>query len=373
MTTAPQAIGPPTGRAWIGGPLFDLCFFFGSAAVALAAGLLMLAVPAAVLPVWFAWIWLFEGPHLFATWQRTYFDAEFRRQQPRLLINSLGWLLPGPVCLLLAYVLQQPEIFLAFVGVAALWAFHHTVRQYHGLLSIYQRLGGAAERDRRLDRILLHGVLWGAFAWFQLAHPANRVLWHRPAQPGLIDQAVIAALSLALVVALVGWVGLLIQRWRQARPLKPGVFALVVAVGTTLFSMVVVGLREPLFVGATTVEEVFLAATAVSGLLHGIHYLGIVIATSRRRAVGPAARWTAHFNRAPVQAYLLMVVLSLLYVGLSLLRGAPLGLAPDSFTAQVFLALYWGVFLHHFWLDQKIWRPSSDARLRTELGLSQSV
>ena len=53
-----------------------------------------------------------------------------------------------------------------------------------------------------------------------------------------------------------------------------------------------------------------------------------------------------------------------------LLRGMPLGLAPGSTAAQVFLALYWGLFLHHYWLDQKIWRPSTDARLRTELGLA---
>jgi hypothetical protein len=132
-----------------------------------------------------------------------------------------------------------------------------------------------------------------------------------------------------------------------------------------------VGLREPLFTRAATVEEVFLAATAVSGIVHGVHYLGIVIATSRRRAAAPGGGWAAALGRAPAQAYLLMVALSMLYVGLSLLRGAPLGLAPGSAAAQGFLALYWGVFLHHFWLDQKIWRPSADARLQAELGLGR--
>ena len=370
MNVRADAIRPAPVPGWIGGPLFDLCFFFGSAVVALAAGLLMLTVPAAVLPVWFVWIWLLEGPHLFATWQRTYLDAEFRRQRPRLLLNSLAWLLPGPLCLLASRWFGQPGIFLLFLGAAALWSVHHSIRQYHGLLSIYQRLGQAGERDRRLDRVLLHAVLWGIFGLFQIVHPANRVLWQWPVEPGPAGRALIAALSSALALALVYWAGLLVQRWRQGRVLKPGVFALVVAVGTTLFSVFVVGLREPLLAGAATPEEVFLAATAVSGILHGMHYLGIVMATSRRRTEPPGTGWAARLRHAPLQAYLLMVVLSLFYVGLNLLRGMPLGLAPGSTAAQVFLALYWGLFLHHYWLDQKIWRPSTDARLRTELGLA---
>ncbi len=360
------ATSPPSG-GWIGGPLFDLCFFFGSGLLCLAVGGLMLALPRTVLPLWFLWLWLVEGPHLLATWQRTYLDAPFRRQQPRLLLGSLGWLLPGPLLWAVSKAWGRPEPFLLFTGAAALWSYHHAVRQYHGVLSIYQRLGHASAAARRSDARLLHGLLWGAFACFQLAHPVNRVLWQLPAEAGPLGRLVVHALMALAVLALLGWAGLLWRRWRLGQAVRPGLFALAVAVGTTLFAMFVIGLREPLFAEPLTVEQVFMAATAVPGLLHGIHYLGIVIATSRRRA---GAGWAGRLNQAPWRAYGLMVLASLLYVGLTLLRGAPLGLAPDSDTAQFFLALYWGLFLHHFWLDQKIWHPSRDARLRQELGMA---
>jgi hypothetical protein len=324
-----------------------------------------------VLPLWFLWLWLVEGPHLFATWQRTYLDAGFRRRHRGLLLGSLGWLVPGPLLWCISKAVGRPEPFLLYLGAAALWSYHHTVRQYHGLLSIYQRLGQAEVAERRLDTRLLHGVLWGAFGCFQLAHPANRVLWGLPAEASGFERGLVHALMALLGAVLLGWAARLGHRWRRGRPLKPGLFALAVAVGTTLFAMFVVGLREPLFDQPLNVEQVFMAATAIGGLVHGIHYLGIVIATSRRRAAvpGDAPQGVDWLNRAPLRAYLVMVGVSLAYVGLTLLRGSPFGLAPDSDTAQLFLALYWGLFLHHFWLDQKIWRPSTDARLRQELGM----
>jgi hypothetical protein len=42
---------------------------------------------------------------------------------------------------------------------------------------------------------------------------------------------------------------------------------------------------------------------------------------------------------------------------------------PGSAGARLFLALYWGVFFHHYFLDQKIWRPHADRVVRAELGL----
>jgi hypothetical protein len=347
---------------WIGGPLFDACFFFGSGVVALAAGLLMLAAPGTVLPLWFAWIWLVEGPHLCATWQRTYFDAAFRRARGRLLWTSLAWLLPGPILLAASRIGGHPQPFLLFLGFVALWSFHHAVRQHYGILAVYQRLGEADAAARTADKRLLHGILWAAFGLLALAHPANLDLARQHAWGGYA----IAALGALLAAAVLLWALLLVRRWRRGSALRPGVFGLVVAVGTTLFSLFAVGLREPLLANPLTTEQVFMAATIVGGTLHGLQYIGIVIATEGRRARPARAS-------APVLAYALMLAASLLYVGLNLARGgAPLGAAPGSASAQCFLALYWGLFCHHFWLDQKIWRPSSDARLRTELGLESA-
>ena len=336
---------------WIGGARFDACFFFGSAVLALAAGALMLAAPASVLPLWFVWIWLVEGPHLCATWQRTYFDAGFRRERGRLLLPSLLWFLPGPLLLL-----ASAQLFQLFLAAVALWSFHHTVRQHLGIMSIYQRIRRVDAAARKRDSLMLHGVLWGAFGLFLLAHPTNRELTGVTLPP-----AVLTVLGVALVMAMALWGAALVLRWRRAEPVVPGVFGLVVAAGSTVFSMFVVGVREPLLANPLTPEHVFMAATLVSGTVHGVQYIGIVIATEKRRAV---------IRSGPLTVYVVMLAASLLYVAISLARGgAPVGAAPDSTSAQIYLALYWGLFCHHFWLDQKIWRPSSDARLRAELGL----
>lgn len=353
---------------WIGGPLFDACFFFGSGVVALAAGLVMLCAPATVLPLWFAWIWLVEGPHLCATWQRTYIDATFRRERPRLLATSLLWFLPGPALLLASWISGRPEPFQLFLGAVALWSFHHAVRQHHGIMAVYQRLGQAGAPERRFDTLLLHGVLWGAFGVFLLAHPTNRNLLGVAAMPA----PVLIALGSLLALAMGAWAVRLLLRWRGGSAVAPGAFGLLVAAGVTLFSMFVVGLREPLLANPLTTEQVFMAATLVSGTVHGLQYIGIVIATERRRAAGDASL-SARLGKAPLAAYAVMLGVSLLYVAISVARGgAPVGAAPGSDSAQVFLAIYWGLFCHHFWLDQKIWRPSSDARLRSELGLGTS-
>lgn len=366
----PDAAAAPAGPAarWIGGPLFDACFFFGSAIVALAAGLVMLGAPATVLPLWFAWIWLVEGPHLCATWQRTYVDAAFRRERARLLATSLLWLLPGPALLAASWMSGRPEPFQLFLGTVALWSFHHAVRQHHGIMSVYQRLGQVGAAERKFDTLLLHGVLWAAFGLFLVAHPTNRELIGVAPLPA----PVLTVLGSLLALAIAAWVAKLLVRWRRRMPLAPGAFGLLVAAGITLFSLFVVGLREPLLANPLTPEHVFMAATLVSGTVHGLQYIGIVIATERRRA-GTDVSLSARLGKAPLAAYAVMLCVSLLYVAISVARGgAPLGAAPDSTSAQIFLAIYWGMFCHHFWLDQKIWRPSTDARLRSELGLKVS-
>lgn len=355
---------------WIGGPRFDAFFFFGAGLLAVAAGLLMLAAPSTVLPLWFAWIWLVEGPHLFGTWQRAYLDAGYRREHRRMLAASLLWFVPGPLLLLASRITGEPGPFMLFLGAVGIWSFHHAIRQHHGIQSIYQRLGGADAATRNSDARMLHAVLWMAFVLFLLAHPLNRQLLGLGPLQGA-GRVFVTLLAGALVLAVTAWAAMLALRWRRGGSLKAGVFGLVVAAGTVLFSLFVVGLREPLLAGAASTEQMFMAATLVGGILHGIEYLGIVIATERRRALsGQAGTLATRFGKAPLAAYAAMLVASFAYVALNLARGGSPGWAfADPFATQLFLAFYWSLFCHHFWLDQKIWKPSTDARLRAELGL----
>lgn len=375
----PLALPPPR---WIVSARYDGWFFFASALLAVSVGMLGIWQPAAILPLWFGWIWLIEGPHLLATWQRTYFDPEYRHQHARLLTTSLLWLTPGVLCWLPGLISGHGEIFLLFLGVATIWSFHHAIRQYYGVQSLYQRLCQSGLRARQQDKVLLHTSLWLAYAVFLLAHPANRAQLGLLAQDGVLDAMLLPLLKLLLVLVPLLWGGLLLRRWHQRQALRPGLFGLLVAGGTTFFSLFVVGSREPLLAHAATPEQVFMLATIVTGGVHGIHYLGMVAATRRRRASAPPLIATApgaastplaqRPGRQPWLAYAVLLALSALYVALNLLRGgAPvsLSLAPGSTAAQGFLAVYWGLFFHHYWLDQHIWKPSKDAQLRRELNL----
>lgn len=65
------------------------------------------------------------------------------------------------------------------------------------------------------------------------------------------------------------------------------------------------------------------------------------------------------------------VLLSVPYVGLNLLRSAAPGVSVGTPLLQgLALALYWGFALHHYVVDQYIWRPHADPRLRADLGLA---
>ena len=88
---------------------------------------------------------------------------------------------------------------------------------------------------------------------------------------------------------------------------------------------------------------------------------------------GPAA-W---LNRTYVRFLLAVFVFSIGYVALAcwtgvfphctLFAGAHVG----PFTAsQVGLCLWWGLALHHYILDQRIWRVRGDPALKRNLGLA---
>lgn len=368
-------IRPASDRSgWIGGPAFDLFFFFGSGVIALSAGLLALQFPVVLVPLWFLWLWLVEGPHLIATWQRTYLDRQSWQQRSGLLLWSLLWMLPGPILLFASWMLGRPQPFLLFLGVAVVWSFHHGIRQYHGLLAIYQRLNGAARSASRIDSMFLHSMMWTAFVLFMFMHPENRRLLGLPIEMDMFSKAMIVLLSVALVVGALVWLLAFVRRWLQGVSLRPSFFVLV-AVAIALFGFFVIGVREPILPYLTSTEQIFMAATVVGGTVHGLQYLGITFATSARRAAvdTDSTSLSVRLGKSPLLTYGIMVALSLLYLGINLLRGAsPVAspVVPGSNTAQLFLALYWGLFFHHYWIDQKIWRPSADSRLRAELGLN---
>src|SRR6266404_1792033 len=85
----------------------DALWFVGSVAASYAFLLLyrLLGVPALGLII--IWVMLFDGPHIFGTFTRTYLDREMRARHALLLYGSLVLFVIGPLCALLPYVVTS--------------------------------------------------------------------------------------------------------------------------------------------------------------------------------------------------------------------------------------------------------------------------
>lgn len=361
-------------QGWIGGRCHDLFFFFGGGAVAAAVGLLLLFAPALVVPLWWAWLLLADGPHLFATWTRSYLDPADRRKYGALLVWSVLTFVPGLVAWAILAGTGERTPFELFLLGATLWAYFHAIRQQYGILSVYHRLDATPATSRRIDSWFLQGSLWAMYVLLMLGHPASREAMKLP--PELSGGSLVAALlaCAALALATLSYVASIAIRRRRGHAIRPALFVLLPVVAVQAFAVFVVGAFEPLMEGPTHVEQFFLAAAIVGGLPHGVQYLGIVFAANRRRyAAVPGGGIAARLGRNPLLAYGVMLVLAGGYLALNVVReGSPV---PASFETGAlpsagFLAFYWGLFFHHYWLDQYLWRPSRDPALRSELGLA---
>jgi len=359
---------------WIGGKRFDLFFFFGSALVAVAVGALALSVRASVVPLFWCFLVFVEGPHLVATWARTYIDASERRRRGRLLVGSLAWVFPGLCPWLLAPALHARAPIDLFLLLATLWSFHHAIRQLYGILAIYHHHAQTALVARKYDRYLLHAALWLAFGLFSLGHPQNRALFGFPKEfPHWLNMTALGLLS-ALGVSIVGYG--VFRRFRfPTESLRPLVFLLGPAIGLECYAMFVVGAFEPLVPRPEDPEQAFLTTTVVGGLVHGLNYLGIIAIVGKRRyGRNDDGSLAAFLGRRPFVAYGAFVLASLGYLALNAARGVLPGITPfarQGLGADLFLVLYWGIFFHHYYLDQHIWHVRSDETLRFVLGLTK--
>jgi hypothetical protein len=360
-------------RTYVGGRAFDLAFFFGSGALAVILGAALLARPAWTLAAWWAFTLLVEGPHLVLTVTRAYLDAEDRRRLGSLAWRAPLWLLAGPIALLAARRTGSRAPWDLFLLAAALWSQYHGVRQHYGVLAILERHDRADRESARIDGWFLQGALWAMAAVSLVASPANRRIFGIPSSPGPAERVAVLAIAALIATGALGWLALTIARARRGERLWAAWFAAGPVVSVTAFALFVVGQREPLFAAPANPEQMLLAVTAVSGVVHSIQYIGIVAATNRRRYASRADRGlAARLGRAPGLAYLVALAISLAGYGfLNAARGAPsvalFGL--DTDLARLFLGLYWGVFFMHYHLDQVIWHPSRDPGLRADLGL----
>lgn len=381
--SAPNPIAEPPRRTWVVSPAFDLTFFWGASALGLLTACIMLIWPQTVTAC--TWVWLvgLEGPHLIATWQRVYLDREERQTWRWLMPWSALTLSLGGVIWFLSTVFQSPLLFNLMLGLAALVAWDHAVRQHWGVYSLYAARNRIPEFWRRFDHIFLHVFLWFLLVNSLTVSPGNihdYLSWLEPAYLRYL-QVFFTAFTVIMLCAYA--FSLLLRARRKVAP-APGIFALLCVFGLLVFIIYGIGPHEPLFSQASNPEQRILAMTAAGGFIHSWQYLGVVFAANKGRVklleTGEQQPGTFSLQkisrilcRSPLFYYVLLVLISVLYGVLNGARGTMPGFNlfdANSGTARLFQGLYWGLFFHHFLLDHYIWRVRSQPRLRAEFGFA---
>lgn len=356
MTTLSAPARSGSRSPWIISAREDLIWFHGS----VVAGLLLLMLFRMLPPltdasysvqhaaVWGLLLWgvIFDGTHVFGTYARTYLapDAASRQALPGRW--ALGLIIVGPVIALIdaAFLPQRPALlghsgwlFQHFLLVMYLWAYWHLIRQHYGFLVLYQRRSGVRER---LDAI----VLWGGSVYPYLRFSLSDS-YLRSGLPQIIPIPWLPSLRLALDIAAAAFaliaLGLYARRWRVRRP---GPAELLVAV-VTAFHVLVFALLDNLLV-----------ITATLTIFHNLQYHRIV--WQYERGLG----------RIPSGSLLKYVSFGLL-LGLAWYGPRVMGVAAadTSLVRNILLGLGWGVALHHYYVDGRIWRVRKQAQVGAAL------
>ncbi len=396
---------------WIVSPRADLLWFIGGA----LGGYLLLYLHAGLgldmITVWFLWVVLLDSPHFFGTYSRTYFDREEWQRRRKLLLGSLAWFLVGPAVLGLSYLgyrlgweaYRVP--FLAFLVFFNLWAYWHVVRQHYGILSLYRRKSGETDPvDFRIDRALIYVGLLAPFVAFAIRHPEARAALGLseafPAYPvlpeagwrgrlaALLDSGYWGALHwdhYVLALAWAAWLTIIavfllrqIQRWRAGLPLNGS---------KLLFLLALLPLYSLIGFSSLALSAPLLAFSAFVTIYHDIQYHAIVWFHHRNRYHRPGVDpnrfgLAVKISRSFLTYMACGIAMAVVFRFLGCLLEVHPGCGPLVLTSQhelfgtfstreLVLAFLIGFPMHHYFLDQYIWRPSRDESLRRDLKLEE--
>jgi len=136
---------------WLRGAWFDSTYIFGTVALALLCGSVVISTPQLFLPVFVLNGWLLGYHHVVSTYTRLTFDSESFKQH-RFLVLWLPFIVLGGVVLLSA-------MFGAWILVSGYlyWQWWHYTRQSYGVSRIYARRAGISA-GHRLNTLMIYAV-----------------------------------------------------------------------------------------------------------------------------------------------------------------------------------------------------------------------
>jgi hypothetical protein len=343
---------------WIGRRSFDLVFFFGGAALAVFALAVAAFFRSSIVFLAWAWILLFDGPHMMALYTRTYLDPKARRERRGLLFGSLAVFAVGPVFLALSIATRSDAVFLGFVGFASLYGYYHVVRQHYGFVALYRAKTKEAitPASYAIDKGALYLGMWLPWGAFLVAHPIGRGIRGSSGEPSAIESMSGHALFVAWIAVVVGY-AIRAARLRGGG-LKAPYLLLVIGVHGLLYF--VAARFEPVYSLARNTDQQLLLMTVMGGLLHSAQYIGIVwLYNEKHNAARFPTLGRYLFACVAFSAlYFVIAALTAVYPAFTWLEDAKIaGVVPVS---RLALCVFWGIALHHYVVDQYIWRIKRD-------------
>jgi hypothetical protein len=345
-TVQAEPIARPKTR-WIINRNVDLALvIFSSLAGYLYLGLYsLLHIPITYL--WWFWSVGFDGTHVFATASRTFFDREARRKNRTLFFGSLAFFFSlGPALVLLGWM---PVL----IGIVAMWAYYHVVRQHYGFMVLYKvKNRDLKPLDNTLDRWFLGTMMvFPPFHRFFIHHPEEL---SAPKSIALERVAPMAEPLLWTLVVLVAamWIGRQVVRLRAGEPVnvpKMLLFAAVIPLHWLTFA----------YMG-------WQAAVPTVTIVHNLQYHALIWFYNRNRYTGEGAE--DRFGRIPAAVGKSLLGYAVMALAFSLLYRVP-GFQLGKMS-QLAFGFFCGFGLTHYYLDSKIWRVRHDPSLRDALQLA---
>lgn len=361
MSPAATASGP---GPWIVSPRYDQLFLLGAWAVPLALYALALALPGNLgLLLALGVFVLLDNSHQVATLPLTVFD-------PGTMRSHAGTYLGGAAAIGAAAVAQSffPGSFASklWTSLVLYWGAWHIIRQHYGFLRLYQhRDKPAGPRVARAETVALYAG--ATFPYFvSLSHeswaedPLGQLLYRVPVPPWSA-WVVLAVFGAAFAVMLADAAG---RARRGEAVFTPRLVHVALVVSNFWIGL--------LWAGASNLLIAVLFITSY----HDLQYHAVLWFVGRKR-VAP--------DDAPVYPLVRRMFSKVGVFVAAILAGAVLqallrndfqlvsSLLPASAATTALFALVNSYAYMHYWFDGNMWKLSSDARLRAELGLGGSA
>jgi hypothetical protein len=369
----------PSTSTWIESRTFDLAWVYGGALLSVAALIATVGLGASIVAVFWIWLLLFDAPHMAAAYTRTYLDSEVWRERRMLLLGSLGVFAVGPVTLALGAALSSPWPFTAFLGAVTTYSYYHVVRQHYGFVALYKAKSRDRDRlDFHLDKWALYIGCWAPYVYFLASHPKARALM------GLVPDgrpplALVAPLLVVSVLSPLAFVFTTVRHPAGGRSWQKLGYALTTLLLHDLVYFVA-GAFEPVYAASTGPDTDFLLMGVMISTFHDVEYVAIVYSHNKRRyqaADGEGHGLAAIASGTALRYLFVCIAFAIPYFAFARTTGVFPGGGPFAGKAigpvtwnQIALSLWWGLAIHHYVLDQSIWRIRKDEKLRRTLGVS---